>query len=90
MIESRLTKDFCRFGIDFASDVVKADGNVRNLAWRICNAKQVLVSFRTASPLPFSFHVSPICPSFSFPMVRSGWNMRMASCHRSRPLYNLD
>lgn len=32
------------FGIDFAPAVVPADGNVRNLAWRICNAKQVLVS----------------------------------------------
>jgi hypothetical protein len=26
-----------------AAEVVKADGNVRNLAWRICNAKKVLV-----------------------------------------------
>lgn len=32
------------FGIEFASVVVPADGNVRNMAWRICNAKQVLVS----------------------------------------------
>ncbi len=32
------------FGIEFASGVVLADGTVRNLAWRICNAKQVLVS----------------------------------------------
>lgn len=31
------------FGIEFAPEVVRADGNVRNLAWRICNAKQVLV-----------------------------------------------
>ncbi|KAI9840159.1 MAG: phosphatidylethanolamine N-methyltransferase [Sclerophora amabilis] len=31
------------FGIEFASEVVQADGNVRNLAWRICNAKKVLV-----------------------------------------------
>lgn len=31
------------FGIEFAHGVVQADGNVRNLAWRICNAKQVLV-----------------------------------------------
>lgn len=31
------------FAIDFAPQVVKADGNVRNLAWRICNAKAVLV-----------------------------------------------
>lgn len=32
------------FGIEFAAEVVQADGNVRNLAWRICNAKKVLVS----------------------------------------------
>jgi phosphatidylethanolamine N-methyltransferase len=32
------------FGIEFAPAVVLADNNVRNLAWRICNAKQVLVS----------------------------------------------
>jgi phosphatidylethanolamine N-methyltransferase len=33
-----------RFGIEFAPEVVKADGNVRNFAWRIYNAKKVLVS----------------------------------------------
>jgi phosphatidylethanolamine N-methyltransferase len=32
------------FGIEFAPGVVAADGNVKNLAWRICNAKKVLVS----------------------------------------------
>ena len=32
-----------RFGIEFATEVVQADGNVKNLAWRICNAKKVLV-----------------------------------------------
>src|SRR6202012_4068778 len=32
-----------RFGIEFAPEVVQADGNVKNLAWRICNAKNVLV-----------------------------------------------
>lgn len=32
-----------RFGVEFAPQVVQADGNVRNLAWRICNAKKVLV-----------------------------------------------
>ena len=32
------------FGIEFAPAVVLADGNVKKLAWRICNAKQVLVS----------------------------------------------
>ena len=36
------------FGIEFAPAVVPADGNVRKLAWRICNAKQVLVSFRAS------------------------------------------
>ncbi|EMR64219.1 putative phosphatidylethanolamine n-methyltransferase protein [Eutypa lata UCREL1] len=30
------------FGIEFAPAVVPADGNVKNLAWRICNAKKVL------------------------------------------------
>lgn len=33
------------FGIDFAPEVVRADGNVRNLAWRICNAKRVLAPY---------------------------------------------
>ncbi|RDW78627.1 phosphatidylethanolamine N-methyltransferase [Aspergillus mulundensis] len=32
------------FGVEFAPLVVRSDGNVRNLAWRICNAKRVLVS----------------------------------------------
>ena len=32
------------FGIEFAPEVVRADGNVKNLAWRICNARKVLVS----------------------------------------------
>lgn len=32
------------FGIEFAPEVVKTDGNVRNLAWRIWEAKKVLVS----------------------------------------------
>jgi phosphatidylethanolamine N-methyltransferase len=36
------------FGIEFAAAVVPADGNVRKLAWRICNAKQVLVSLATS------------------------------------------
>ena len=38
-----------RFGIEFAPEVVQADGNVRNLAWRVCNAKQVLVSHYAAA-----------------------------------------
>lgn len=38
-----------RFGIEFAPAVVRADGNVRNMAWRICNAKKVLV--RLDSPI---------------------------------------
>ncbi|PGG95640.1 phosphatidylethanolamine N-methyltransferase [Polytolypa hystricis UAMH7299] len=33
------------FGIEFAPEVVRADGNVRNLAWRICNAKRVLAPY---------------------------------------------
>ena len=32
------------FGIEFAPEIVQADGNIRNLAWRVCNAKKVLVS----------------------------------------------
>lgn len=32
------------FGVEFAPAVVPADGSVKKLAWRICNAKQVLVS----------------------------------------------
>ena len=32
------------FGIEFASEVVKADGKIENLAWRIWEAKKVLVS----------------------------------------------
>lgn len=35
------------FAIDFAPAVVPADRCVRNLAWRICNAKQVLVSLQS-------------------------------------------
>lgn len=37
------------FGIEFAPAVVPADGNVRRLAWRVCNAKQVLVSLLSGS-----------------------------------------
>ncbi|KHN98047.1 uncharacterized protein MAM_03808 [Metarhizium album ARSEF 1941] len=33
------------FGVDFAPVVVLADGNVRKLAWRICNAKEVLAPY---------------------------------------------
>ncbi|CAM1511483.1 Fc.00g089960.m01.CDS01 [Cosmosporella sp. VM-42] len=33
------------FGIEFAPAVVTADGNVRKLAWRICNAKEVLAPY---------------------------------------------
>ncbi|KAL3418505.1 phosphatidylethanolamine N-methyltransferase [Phlyctema vagabunda] len=33
------------FGIEFAPSVVLADGNVQRLAWRICNAKQVLAPY---------------------------------------------
>ncbi|KAK7754069.1 phosphatidylethanolamine N-methyltransferase [Diatrype stigma] len=37
------------FGIEFAPAVVPADGSVKNLAWRICNAKKVLVSATTTN-----------------------------------------
>ncbi|KAJ5279133.1 hypothetical protein N7478_004505 [Penicillium angulare] len=33
------------FGVELAPEVVKADGNVLNLAWRICNAKRVLAPY---------------------------------------------
>ncbi|KAF2467706.1 phosphatidylethanolamine N-methyltransferas-like protein [Lindgomyces ingoldianus] len=33
------------FGIELAPEVVQADGNVKNLAWRICNAKKVLAPY---------------------------------------------
>ncbi|KAE8140619.1 Phosphatidylethanolamine N-methyltransferase [Aspergillus pseudotamarii] len=33
------------FGIEFAPGVVQADGTVRNLAWRVCNAKKVLAPY---------------------------------------------
>jgi phosphatidylethanolamine N-methyltransferase len=43
------------FGIELAPEVVRADGCVRNLAWRICNAKKVLVSIEYNRPccLPY-------------------------------------
>ena len=37
------------FGIDFAPEVVQADGTVRNLSWRICNAKKVLAPYSSMS-----------------------------------------
>lgn len=40
------------FGIDFAPEVVRADGNVRNLSWRICNAKKVLAPYSMSSREP--------------------------------------
>ncbi|KAL8298504.1 hypothetical protein RB600_003158 [Gaeumannomyces tritici] len=33
------------FGVEFAPAVVPADGNIRKLAWRVCNAKQVLAPY---------------------------------------------
>ncbi len=43
------------FGIEFAPAVVPADGTVRKLAYRIYNAKQVLVSLLFSTPSRFSF-----------------------------------
>lgn len=37
------------FGVDFAMEVVSADGNVKRLAWRICHAKKVLAPFSLSS-----------------------------------------
>lgn len=45
-----------RFGIELAPEVVQADGNAKNLAWRICNAKKVLVC--TVSH-PFDLQAAP-------------------------------
>ena len=39
-----------RFGIELAPSVVKADGNVRNLAWRVCCAKRVLAPYSMSTP----------------------------------------
>lgn len=33
------------FGIEFAPEVVQADGNIKHMAWRICNAKKVLAPY---------------------------------------------
>ncbi|RDL31956.1 Phosphatidylethanolamine N-methyltransferase [Venustampulla echinocandica] len=38
------------FGIEFAPGVVLADGNVKKLAWRICNAKHVLAPYSMSLP----------------------------------------
>ncbi|KAF1993591.1 phosphatidylethanolamine N-methyltransferas-like protein [Amniculicola lignicola CBS 123094] len=43
------------FGVEFAPEVVQADGNVKNLAWRICNAKKVLVCLCSTYFLPTNF-----------------------------------
>jgi phosphatidylethanolamine N-methyltransferase len=40
------------FGIEFAPAVVPADGNVRKLSWRICNAKLVLVGVLFSPSVP--------------------------------------
>ncbi|KAK4962959.1 phosphatidylethanolamine N-methyltransferase [Elasticomyces elasticus] len=40
------------FGIEFSSEVVQADGSVKNLAWRICNAKKVLAPYSMSSKGP--------------------------------------
>jgi hypothetical protein len=44
VLKKKLLIKLDRFGIEFAPEVVLADGSVQNLAWRICNAKKVLVS----------------------------------------------
>ncbi|KAF3902988.1 hypothetical protein ABW20_dc0106291 [Dactylellina cionopaga] len=40
------------FGLDLAPEVVKADGTVRKLAWRIVNAKRVLAPFALSRSSP--------------------------------------
>ncbi|EPS43737.1 hypothetical protein H072_2275 [Dactylellina haptotyla CBS 200.50] len=47
------------FGLDLAPEVVKADGTVRKLAWRIANAKRVLAPFALSRSSP-SAPSSPI------------------------------
>lgn len=42
------------FGVEFAPAVVPADGNVKKLAWRVCSAKEVLVSGRPRQPPTYS------------------------------------
>ena len=37
------------FGVEFSDRVVVSDGCVRNLAWRVWEAKKVLVSFSDCS-----------------------------------------
>lgn len=50
------------FGIEFAPEVVKADGKVENLAWRIWEAKKVLVSTNLISlgPKPCEITEAPL------------------------------
>ncbi|TKA83150.1 Phosphatidylethanolamine N-methyltransferase [Friedmanniomyces simplex] len=40
------------FGIEFAAEVVQSDGSVKNLAWRVCNAKKVLAPYSMSSKGP--------------------------------------
>ncbi|KAJ5945575.1 Phosphatidylethanolamine N-methyltransferase [Penicillium verhagenii] len=53
------------FGVELAPEVVKADGNVLNLAWRICNAKKVLAPYSMtrsngrSTPVDVKDQVSP-------------------------------
>ncbi|KAF3130045.1 phosphatidylethanolamine N-methyltransferase [Orbilia oligospora] len=47
------------FGLDLAPEVVRADGTVRKLAWRIVNAKRVLAPFSLSRSSP-SAPSSPI------------------------------
>jgi hypothetical protein len=51
VLKKKLLIKLDRFGIEFAPEVVLADGSVQNLAWRICNAKKVLVSDITPSDI---------------------------------------
>ncbi|KAK1060261.1 phosphatidylethanolamine N-methyltransferase [Friedmanniomyces endolithicus] len=44
------------FGIEFAAEVVQSDGSVKNLAWRVCNAKKVLAPYSMLSTGPATPH----------------------------------
>jgi len=48
------------FGIEFAPEVVRADGKVENLAWRIWEAKKVLVS-DADGPMDRVSLTTPVC-----------------------------
>jgi hypothetical protein len=75
-----------RFGIELAPEVVQADGNVKNLAWRICNAKKVLVCYHLVLLLCRFFLCTSTNPANDLlrrlhtacPPAKAGIRLRMA------------